>query len=269
MGRPVEHEVAEWVRAGKPLPDPSAVELAVVLLVDHDDRERRRFHDDRVQPFRLLARLDEWEHKYPSSQGYYGHRCLLARTPRPPRGFDDRLYDKIGRAPCYFENTDYLPTYRASASVTNAIEGLATSSTLLAGYESATVDLSSTKSIDLWLSGVTTVGTTPTANTRIEHHVVSEIADGVWPDVFDGSTGAETITSQGIKDTTCKRLVSLNVDANTSNRAYPYTKRSVAVLFGLFVPSKFVVFTTHNTAVNLNATGSNQVLTQTGVYLTS
>lgn len=226
-------------------------------------------HEYNVAPTALDQAMADWETKHPASRGCQ----TLYWTPKRkiPKGLDDRQYSKAGRAPWFLDyahNTDFKIAYAASAAVTNAIESLATSSTWLAGYESATIDNSSNKYLDIWLSGKTTVGTTPTINTVIEHNIVSMIDDSTWPDVFDGTTSAETITSQGVKDGICIPLVYLNVDATTSDRAYPYGRRSVAALFGGLCPPKFAVFTTHNTGVNLNATGSNQVLTQTGAYIT-
>lgn len=159
--------------------------------------------------------------------------------------------------------------YRASSTVTNAIESLATSSTWVAGYESATIDNTSNLDLDILLSGITTVGTTPTANTVIEHWVVPIIdSDGsTWPDVFDGTTSAETVTSREILLSCGKLAASIDVPSTTSNISYPWGAVSVRALFGS-VPPKFVVFTTHNTGVNLNATAGNQKLFAKGVYET-
>lgn len=230
-------------------------------------------HEEDVAPEMLLDKTRHWtQDKHPVHKGC--EAMVIPASRFVPKGFDDRGYEEIGQAPAWLEklgwrhNTDFKLTYRASAAVTNAIQSLATSSTWLAGYESDVVDNTTNKDLDIQLSGKTTVGTTPTISTRIEHHVVTMIDDSTWPDVFDGTTSAETVTSQGIKDNVCVPLVMLNVDATTSDRAYPYTKRSVAALFGGICPPKFVIFTTHNTGVNLNATGGNQVLTQAGVYIT-
>jgi len=226
-------------------------------------------HTYRVTPDRLLHAMTEWEAKHPVEHGCVTQFITRKRTVDPK--LDDSRYQDANQAPWWLEyghNTDFKLSYVASAAVTNAIEALATSSTWLAGYESATVDNSSNLYLDIFLSGVTTVGTTPTINTVIEHSIVTMISDSVWPDVFDGTTGAETITSAGVKSGICVPFAYLNVDATTSDRAYAYTKRSVATLFGGICPPKFVVFTAHNTGVNLNATGSNQVLTQQAVYMT-
>lgn len=270
---PVEHAVNEWRLRANAEPDVSAVEISLLCLVDHEDKERQKYHTFCCKPATMLQTMEHWKHKYPEQLGWRNHQ-FLPTMRHVPKHLDDRLYDFAGKAPWWLEklgyrhNTNFTLTQRASSAITNAIESLATSSTLLVGYESATYDNSSNDDVEVYLSGVTTVGTTPTINTRIEHNIVTEIADGTWPDVFDGTTGAETVTSQGIKDTVCKRVATLNVDATTTDRPYPYIKRSVAALFSGFAPSKFVVFTTHNTGVNLNSTGGNHVLTAIGAYLT-
>jgi hypothetical protein len=157
--------------------------------------------------------------------------------------------------------------FQTSQTLTNAIESLATSSTWVAGYESATVDNTSNLYLDYIHDGYVTVGTTPTSGTEIRIYVVGCVDGTNWPDVFDGTTSAETITSVGVRDGFAKLAAVMQCDSTTSNRAYPYTF-SVAALFGGVVPPKYCLFTTHNTGVNLNSTGGNQVTRYRGVYNT-
>lgn len=263
----------DWRLSERPEPDLGSVRISLLCLVDHEDRERQKYHTYDCRPSEIAQHIDHWRYKYPESAGWRNHQFIPTRH-EVPKGFDDRFFEHVGQAPWWLEklgyrhNTDFKLSYVASAAITNAIESLATSSTLLAGYESASIDNSTNKYVDIYLSGQTTVGTTPTAGTVIEHNSVSQIADGTWPDVFDGTTSAETVTSQGVKDNICLPIVVLNVDATTSNRVYYYTYRSLAELYNGFCPRISTVFTTHNTAVNLNSTGGNQILNQTGLYLT-
>jgi len=162
---------------------------------------------------------------------------------------------------------DLKLAFQTSQTLTNAIESLATSSTWVAGYESTTIDNTTNLYLDYIHDGYVTVGTTPTANTEIRIYVVASVDGTNWPDVFDGTTGAETVTSEGVRDGFAKLAAVMRVDATTSNRAYPYTF-SVASLFGGIVPPKYCLFTTHNTGVNLNSTGGNQVTRYRGVYNT-
>lgn len=159
--------------------------------------------------------------------------------------------------------------YGTATAITNAIQSLATSSTWTAGYESDAVDNSSNLYLDYELSGKVTVGTTPTANTEIRIYIVGSIDGTTWPDVFDGTTSAETVTSEGVRDGFAKLAAVLRVDSTTSNREYPFFIGSIASLFGGVCPTKWAVFVAHNTGVNLNSTGGNHVFTQRGIYLTS
>jgi hypothetical protein len=169
----------------------------------------------------------------------------------------------------YLPNADIKAAYQAVQTLTNAIEGLATSSTWTAGYESAWIDNGTNLYLDYLFAGKVTVGTTPTTNTEIRIYTVMSIDDGTtYPDVFDGTTSAETATSEGVRDSHSKLAAVLRVDSATSDRPYPFAF-SVGSLYGGVAPPDFALFTAHNTAVNLNATGSNQVFKYRGCYGTS
>src|SRR5258708_23131593 len=92
--------------------------------------------------------------------------------------------------------TTNLLSYVASSALTITLASLASSSTWLAGRESTAVDNSSAKHLDYLLAGNVRVGTTPTVG-EIRVYVVAMIDDTVWPDVFDGTDSAETVTSAG------------------------------------------------------------------------
>lgn len=154
-----------------------------------------------------------------------------------------------------------------NAVLTNAIQSLATSSTFVAGYESDVVDNTTNKYLDYKINGKVRVGTTPTINTEIRIYIVSIQEDGTWPDVFDGTTNAETLTSVGVGSGFLKLAAVMLVDSTTSDRDYPF-EFSVASFFGGICPDKFLLFTTHNTGVNLNSTGANHVFNVKGSYET-
>lgn len=149
----------------------------------------------------------------------------------------------------------------STGTVTISLASLATSSILLAGRESDYIDNASNLDIDHLLGGKIRVGTSPTANTRIEVWVVAPYKNAAgtwtWPDVFDGTDSAETITSAGVKAGFCKLAAYLTVDATTSDRDYFFGPVSVAALFGGVLPERYGIFVTHNTAQNLNSTGGN------------
>lgn len=151
----------------------------------------------------------------------------------------------------------------STTALTIDLSSLATSSTWLAGRESTAVDNTTNLDLDHLVSGVITVGTTPTVNTTIEVWAYSyqSIASGTptYPDVLDGTDSAETLTSVGVKSAMLKLVATLWVSATTSNVAYPFAPVSIANLFGQ-MPQFWGIFVTHNTGVNLNATGGNHVI---------
>lgn len=157
-----------------------------------------------------------------------------------------------------------LIKYGTTTTITNAIASLASDTNLLAGYESAVIDNTSDGFDDIILSGKVTTGTSPTASRQIEIWAVAWDSNA-WPDVFDGTTGAETITSADIKAALCK-CVAIMPTNNTSDRTYSFTGVSAKQVFGGVLPSTFVLFTVHNTGVNLNATAGNHEFRYQGTY---
>ncbi len=158
--------------------------------------------------------------------------------------------------------------YAASATITIAPENVATSATWVAGVESGVIDNTSNLYVDAIVGGTWTVGTTPTINTQVLIYVGSVRDDApVYPDVFDGTSSAETLTSAGVGSGFLKLAAILNVDATTSNRVYDCVF-SVASLFGGVMPLKWFLFIAHNTGVNSNSTAGNHVWKYTGITYT-
>ena len=108
--------------------------------------------------------------------------------------------------------------YGSTATITAAVESLASDTNLLAGIESAIIDNTSDGFEDIILSGKVTAGTSPTASRSIEVWAVAWDSYG-WPDVFDGTTSSETITSSDIKNAIYKSVATMGT-SNTSDRAY-------------------------------------------------
>lgn len=155
--------------------------------------------------------------------------------------------------------------YAASATITISPENVASSASFVAGVESAVIDNTSNKYIDAMIGGRWTCGTTPTINTQVLIYVGSVRDDTpTYPDVFDGTASAETITSAGVGAGFLKLGAILTVDATTSDRAYDAVF-SVAQLFGGIMPLKWFLFITHNTGVNSNSTAGNHVWKYTGI----
>jgi hypothetical protein len=160
-------------------------------------------------------------------------------------------------------------SYSASTTITIAPENVATSSTFVAGVESAVIDNSTNKYVDAIVSGRWTCGTTPTTNTQCLIYVLAQRNDSpAYPDVFDGTSSAETLTSVGVGRGFLKLGAVIDVDSNTSDRAYDVTF-SVAQLFGGVMPQRWSLFVTHNSGVNSNSTSGNHVWSFQGITYTS
>lgn len=162
---------------------------------------------------------------------------------------------------------DIKLAYGTASDATITLASLASDTNLLAGRESNEIDNGTTLALDYLVSGKITAGTSPTASRSIEVWAVGSWDGTNWPDVFDGTDSAETITSADIKFSAC-RLLSAMATANTSDRTYHFGPVSLAAAFGGTVPKKFVVFVTHNTGVNLNSTAGNHQIRLQPVYET-
>lgn len=157
-----------------------------------------------------------------------------------------------------------LKKYGSKTTLTAAVASLASDTNLLAGIESSIIDNSTDGFDDILVSGKITTGTSPTASRQIEVWAVAW--DGAnWPDVFDGTTSAETITSSDIKNAICKPVAILATN-NTSDRTYHFSGVSLREAFRGDLPSKVVLFVVHNTGVNLNATAGNHEFSYIGIY---
>lgn len=168
---------------------------------------------------------------------------------------------------------DIKLAYAASAAYTITLASLATSSTLVAGQEGTAIDNSSNKYLDYLVGGKITTGTTPTAG-LIEVWAYGAVNDTpLYPDVLDGTDSVETFTSRDILLASMTRIATLITDA-TSNRTYWFGPVSLLGAFSRMAPSGSILpahhglFVTHNTAVNLHATGTNHALYSRGVYTT-
>jgi hypothetical protein len=162
---------------------------------------------------------------------------------------------------------DLKLSYPAASDLTITLASLGSDTNLLTGRESATIDNSSNLYLDYLISGKITAGTSPTASRSIEVWAVGSWDGTNWPDVFDGTESAETITSSDIKASVC-RFVAAMATANTSDRTYHFGPVSLAAAFGGTLPPKFVLFVTHSTGVNLNSTAGNHQIRIQPVFQT-
>lgn len=164
---------------------------------------------------------------------------------------------------------DITQKWGLDTQLTATLASLATSSTLLVGRESTAYAIDgAVPVIDVLLSGKITVGTTPTANTQIQIWVAAPINDTpTWSGGIAGTgDAAATITNEQVKNSYLKLAAVIAVVSTTSDVTYPFGPVSVASLFGGVLPTDIVVFVTHSTAVNLNATAGNHEISVQPVY---
>ncbi len=162
---------------------------------------------------------------------------------------------------------DLKLSYPAASDLTITLASLASDTNLLTGRESATIDNSTNLYLDILISGKITAGTSPTAARSIEVWAVGSWDGTNWPDVFDGTESAETITSADIKASVTRYLAAM-ATANTSDRTYHFGPVSLASAFGGTLPPKVVLFITHSTGQNLNSTAGNHQIRLQPVYQT-
>lgn len=152
--------------------------------------------------------------------------------------------------------TGFIPVYGASVAVFGStdLDSLASSSTWVAGWESAVITNASN---DVLLAGrFKANNTAPTAG-QIQVWVGGILNDTpTYPDVFDGTSSAETVTSADIRNSVLKWAKTIITDT-TANRIYEFAPLSVAALFGGSMPPKWWVFVTHSMVQTLNATASS------------
>lgn len=156
--------------------------------------------------------------------------------------------------------------YAASSNLSvTSLDGLAASATHVAGWESPTVDNTTDKYLDYRVAIKITAESSGLSAGEIRAHIVAPLDDTTWPDVFDGTQSAETVTDTEIRDAICK-LGAVSATDATASRVYFLEIASVAALFNGNLPKKFVVFITQSTGTTLETSG-NQV-TVTGSYET-
>ena len=159
-------------------------------------------------------------------------------------------------------------TYAASSALTQTnLDGIASSSTWVAGWESGAIDNSSNLYIDYIINAKIQVESAGLSAGEIRMYLVAELEDSSWPDVFDGTESTETITDTEIRDAIC-RLAARTVTDTNASRTYYLNCPSAAYVFNGTLPRKFVIFITQSTGTTLETTGDpNQVYVK-GVYLT-
>jgi hypothetical protein len=149
------------------------------------------------------------------------------------------------------------------------LNSLAASTTRLAGYETNAVDngaYSGGPCLDYLVSGYFTAAAANHNAGQIDVSVVGSLNDTPnWPDVFDGTASAETVTSANIAASILKPIATILGDS-TNDRVYPFGPVGIAQLFGGSVPDQWVVFVSHNIHTTTNAwASSGHLITYTPV----
>lgn len=168
--------------------------------------------------------------------------------------------------------TTKLTTYPTAVDNTITLASLASDTNLLAGREGTAVDNTSNLFLDYILTGKITTGTTPTVNTRIELWLIPKLnlATPAWPDGFTGADSNRSPTSRNTLFAICPQgPIWIATVTATTGIAYPIGALSVAKYFGGTLPPAFVPFVVHNTAVALNSTAGNHILSLTGISATT
>lgn len=161
---------------------------------------------------------------------------------------------------------DVKLAYGASANLTvTNLNGLAASATHVAGWEGGAIDNTTDLYEDYRVTAKITVESSGVTAGEIRIYLVAPLDDTTWPDVFDGTESAETVTDTEIRDAICK-LGAVTVNDTTASRVYYLEVPSVAAVFGGNLPKKFVIFITQSTGTTLETSG-NQV-TVVGSYHT-
>lgn len=163
---------------------------------------------------------------------------------------------------------DIKNAYAASSSITTTnLQGLASSATWLAGWESGAIDNSSNLYIDYIINAKIQVESAGLSAGEIRMYLVAEMDDSTWPDVFDGTESTETVTDTEQRDSIC-RLAAVSLTDTGASEFYYLMCPSVAAVFNGTVPRKFVVFITQSTGTTLENTGSPNLVFVKGVYAT-
>lgn len=163
---------------------------------------------------------------------------------------------------------DVKIAYAASSNITvTNLHGIATSATLVSGWESGVIDNTTNKYVDYLVSAKIVVAAAGLSVGTIAMYAVPLLDDSTYEGGFDGTESTETTPLDDAGGTAAgARLLSLAATDTTASQAYYLAASSVAEAFGGICPAKFVIFIAHSTGANLAASG-NQV-TIKGVYYT-
>lgn len=149
-------------------------------------------------------------------------------------------------------------TDAAFSETGDALNTLATSSTNVAGWSTASINNTTTEYVDILITGQFTVsGTAPTAGKSIKVYAYSSFNDTPsWPDLFssgtEGSEGAATVHDEEQRDCGMRFLWAGTVDAGISE-VYVMPPTSLAMVFGGIIPPYVACWVVQDTGQALAA----------------
>lgn len=249
-------------------PDNEAVRIRILAIC----RRCKTYHKIVTVPDLFGREAFRWEHK---------HRSCMLENPKwveflsterfIPRNFDDRVFLRANRAPWWLNwrsNADIKIEYDADTAFNLNLTGLASSASFTAGMESDSVSNTTDKFLDYRIYGSFISGTTPTAPAEARLYYVAAINDApTWPDVFDGTASAETVTNTNILEKI--PLGWSGTSSTSSNVTYPIIGAlTLAQAYGV-CPSLFVMFFSHahTAALKTDAANDDSIFYQ-GIYAT-
>jgi len=149
----------------------------------------------------------------------------------------------------------YDIAYSSKSNVTITLASLADSS----GRQSTGVDNSTTKYVDVLVSGFITTGAAPTTDSTFSIYAFgSANAGGTYSDGATGTDGAWTNGDNA-------KLIAVIQTDNSATTAYEFGPYSIAAPFGGHVPEFWGIGIENNTGDALDSTGSNHEIHYVGI----
>lgn len=161
---------------------------------------------------------------------------------------------------------DVKRVYAASTALTQTnLDGLASSSTWIAGWESAAIDNTTNLYDDYRITAVLQVESSSLSAGEIRMYLVGPLDDSTWPAPFDGTESTEDIGDTEVRDAICLPAAFTQTDTGASEYYYLDCPSAKAVFNGN-LPKKFVIFITQSTGTTLETTGDPNQVYVTGSY---
>lgn len=149
--------------------------------------------------------------------------------------------------------TTVKPHYGTPTAITCTTTSLGSSSSLLAGRQSAQIDNTADLAVDALLGGTIATTGTPTAGGVIEVWLFGSWDGGTTRTAGMGTSDANITPSTVSDKVLLAPAITLQQD-NTTARTFTFGPISVAEAFGGVMPDHWGVFIVHNVGTTLGAT---------------